>query len=253
MTTHAEASREAAVRAGIANLLGVVADNKYFLGRWLSQWAVGAPGLESAVAAAGIAQGHLGQARTLYPLVDDMLDGGFTSPDEGRSRHYSMAALDEPFATWGQTVATMYLVDPALDVVLNAVDPPGEELRRRLGRVLEESRFNARFARSRLVELTQRWQHGRSHLVGTLQRVMPEALCWFGPPDEPGVAVLRDAGVLRADGRQMRSAYLDAVAPTLLTNEYDVEVSGEPGDWTYEELPWDRWNPLQRRLEMTTA
>ena len=253
MTTHAEASREAAVTAGIANLLGVVADNKYFLGRWLSQWAVGAPGLESAVAAAGIAQGHLGQARTLYPLVDDMLDGGFPSPDEGRSRHYNMAALDDPFATWGQTVATMYLVDPALDVVLNAVDPPGEELGRRLGRVLEESRFNARFARSRLVELTQRWEHGRSHLVGTLQRVVPEALCWFGPPDEPGVTVLRDAGVLRADGRQMRTRYLDAVAPTLLANTYEVGVSGQPGDWTHEELPWDRWNPLQRRLETTTA
>jgi 1,2-phenylacetyl-CoA epoxidase catalytic subunit len=253
MTPHAEASREAAVTAGIANLLGVVADNKYFLGRWLSQWSVGAPGLESAVAAAGIAQGHLGQARTLYPLVDDMLDGGFPSPDEGRSRHYNMAALDEPFSTWGQTVATMYLVDPALDVVLKAVDPPGEELGRRLGRVLEESRFNARFARSRLVELTQRWEHGRSHLVGTLQRVVPEALCWFGPPDEPGVAVLRDAGVLRADGRQMRTMYLDAVAPTLLANGYEVGASGQPGDWTHEELPWDRWNPLQRRLETTTA
>src|SRR5665809_121068 len=81
------------------------------------------------------------------------------------TRRYNMAALDEPFATWGQTVATMYLVDPALDVVLRAVDPPGEELARRLGRVLEESRFNAEFARGRLLELTRRWEHGRSHLT----------------------------------------------------------------------------------------
>jgi 1,2-phenylacetyl-CoA epoxidase catalytic subunit len=260
-----EATLEAAVTAGIANLLGVVADNKYYLGRWLSQWAVGAPGLESAVAAAGIAQGHLGQARTLYPLVDDMLAGGFSSPDEGRTRHYNMSVLDEPFATWGQAVATMYLVDPALDAVLRVVDPPGDELRRRLGRVLEESRFNAMFARSRLIELTQRWEHGRSHLVATLERIVPEALCWFGPPDEEGVAVLVDAGVLHADGEQMRMMYLDAVAPTLLDNDYDIGVSegegegqraggrgsGERGRWTYEELPWERWNPLQRRLETT--
>jgi 1,2-phenylacetyl-CoA epoxidase catalytic subunit len=248
-----EASLEAAVTAGIANLLGVVADNKYFLGRWLSQWAVGAPGLESAVAAAGIAQGHLGQARTLYPLVDDMLAGGFPSPDEGRTRHYNMSALDEPFATWGQAVATMYLVDPALDVVLRVVDPPGDELRRRVARVLEESRFNATFARSRLVELTQRWEHGRGHLTGTLRRVVPEALCWFGPPAEQGVAVLVDAGVLRADGERMRTMYLDTVAPTLLDHGYEVGVSGARGRWTYEELPWDRWNPLQRRLETTTG
>lgn len=248
---HAEATQEAAVADGVANLLGVVADNKYYLGRWLSQWAVGAPGLESAVAAAGIAQGHLGQARTLYPLVDELIDGGFPSPDEGRTRRYNMAALDEPFATWGQTVATMFLVDPALDVVLRAVDPAGDELRRRLARVLDESRFNAEFARGRLVELTRRWEHGRSHLFGPLTTVMPEVLCWFGPDDEEGVATLCAAGVLRSDGPAMRAAYLDIVAPVLVELDYDVGVAGTPGDWTYEELPWEHWNPLQRRLETT--
>jgi 1,2-phenylacetyl-CoA epoxidase catalytic subunit len=167
---YAEATHEAAVDDGIANLLGVVADNKYHLGRWLSQWAVGAPGLESAVAAAGIAQGHLGQARALYPLVD---------------------------------------------------------------------------------ELTRRWEHGRSHLTGPLASVLPEVLCWFGPADEQGVRILREAGVLSADGAGMRRAYLDIVAPVLLELEYNVGVSGRPGDWTYEELPWQDWNPLQRRLETT--
>ena len=241
-----------AVADGMANLLGVVADNKYYLGRWLSQWAVGAPGLESGVAAAGIAQGHLGQARTLYPLIDELLDGRtFGSPDEGRTRRYNMAALDEPFATWGQTVATMYLVDPALDVVLRAVDPPGEELARRLGRVLEESRFNAEFARGRLLELTRRWEHGRSHLTAPLRTVLPETLCWFGPADEQGVAALRQAGVLRADSEQMRTAFLNAVAPPLLSAGYDVGISGEPDNWTYRELPWNRWNSLQRRLLTT--
>lgn len=249
---HADATLEVAVNDGIANLLGVVADNKYHLGRWLSQWAVGAPGLESAVAAAGIAQGHLGQARTLYPLVDDLLDGGFTPPGEGRTRQYNMAAVDEPFATWGQAVATMYLVDPALDVVLRAIDPPGEDLGRRLDRVLDESRYHAEFARGRLIELTTRWEHGRSHLVGPLRVVLPEVLCWFGPPDEQGVATLCEAGVLRSDGVRMRAAYLDAVAPTLVDHYYDAGVAGEPGAWTHEELPWTRWNPLQRRLETTT-
>jgi ring-1,2-phenylacetyl-CoA epoxidase subunit PaaC len=242
-----------AVNAGIANLLGVVADNKYFLGRWLSQWAVGAPGLESAIAAAGIAQGHMGQARALYPLVDGMLERGFPSPDEGRTRRYNMAALDEPFASWGQTVATMYLIDPALDVVLRALDPPGDELRRRLGRVLEESRFNFEFARGRLDELTHRWEHGRSHVQGPLASVLVEVLCWFGPPDERGVTTLCAAGALGADGRQMRTAYLDTVAPRLLADQYEVGITGEQGDWTYEELPWDRWNPLQRRLETATS
>ena len=250
---YAEATREAAVDDGIANLLGVVADNKYRLGRWLSQWAVGAPGLESAVAAAGIAQGHLGQARALYPLVDELIDGGFARPDEGRTRRYNMAAVDEPFETWAQAVATMFLVDPALDVVLRALHPPSEDQGRRLDRVLDESRFNTEFARGRLVELTRQWEHGRSHLVGPLTTVLPEVLCWFGPDGEDGVHILRQAGVLSADNAEMRTAYLDIVAPVLLQLGYDVGVTGAPGDWTYEELPWQDWNPLQRRLETMTG
>lgn len=252
MAPHAPDATGQAVNDGIANLLGVVADNKYHLGRWLSQWVVGAPGLESAVAAAGIAQGHLGQARALYPLVDGLLDDGFAPPDAGRARRYNMAALDEPFTTWGQAVATMYLVDPALDVVLRAIDPPGADLGRRIDRVLDESRYHAAFARGRLIELTTRWQHGRSHLIGPLRTVLPEVLCWFGPPDEAGVATLCAAGVLRSDGERMRTDYLDAVAPTLLAHDYAVGVAGEPDAWICEELPWAHWNRLQRRLETTT-
>lgn len=246
---YAEASREAAVDDGVANLLGVVADNKYYLGRWLSQWAVGAPGLESAVAAAGIAQGHLGQARALYPLVDELIDGGFGRPDEGRTRRYNMSAVDEPFETWAQAVATMFLVDPALDVVLRVLDPPTDDQARRLDRVLDESQFNTEFARGRVIELTRRWEHGRSHLAGPLADVLPEVLCWFGPDGEEGVRILCSVGVLSADNAGMRAAYLDIVGPVLQELEYDVGVSGRPGEWTYEELPWEDWNQLQRRLE----
>ena len=108
------------VAAGLANLLTVVGDNKYYLGRWLSQWAVGAPGLESAVAAAAIAQGHLGQARTLFPFIDEFAGEGVSigGPDSGRTRRYNLGVLDEPFATWAQAVAVLFLVDPALDVLL---------------------------------------------------------------------------------------------------------------------------------------
>jgi ring-1,2-phenylacetyl-CoA epoxidase subunit PaaC len=38
--------------AALVNLLVVLADNKYWLGRHLSEWAVGAPSLEVAVASA---------------------------------------------------------------------------------------------------------------------------------------------------------------------------------------------------------
>lgn len=240
------------VAAGLANLLGVVADNTYFLGRHLSEWAVGAPGLESAVAAAGIAQGHLGQARALHPFVDELVPGGFPSPDQGSRRLYRLAALDEPFATWGQCVATLYLVDPALEAVLRAVAVPREDVMRRIARVLDESRLHADFARGRLRELVTRWEHGRSHVAAHLRPVMTEVLCWFGPPGEEGVAALVAAGALTADAEGLRQRYLDTVMPTLLELDLDVGVWGDQGAWCYEELPWSQWNRLQRRLETTS-
>jgi 1,2-phenylacetyl-CoA epoxidase catalytic subunit len=243
------------VAAGLANLIGVVGDNKYHLGRWLSHWAVGAPGLESAVAAAAIAQGHLGQARTLFPFVDELAgqDVSIGPPDTGRVRRYNLAVLDEPFETWARAVAVLFLVGPALDVVLRSVRPPQAELPRRLDRILEESRFHHDFATGRLEELTTRWERGRAQLEPCLHATITEVLCWFGPPGEPGVETLYATGVLRARNEQLRQRFLDAVAPVLIAHGYAVDLGGRPGKWTYEELPWDRWNPLQRRLETTTA
>ena len=56
----------------LVNLILVLADNKYFLGRRLSEWCPGGPSLESSVAAAALAQEELGHARALYPLLEEM-------------------------------------------------------------------------------------------------------------------------------------------------------------------------------------
>jgi ring-1,2-phenylacetyl-CoA epoxidase subunit PaaC len=245
----------AEVAAGLANLIGVVGDNKYYLGRWLSEWAVGAPGLENAVAAAAIAQGHLGQARTLFPFIDELAGGDVSigSPDTGRTRRYCLSVLDEPFETWARAVAVLYLVGPALDVLLRSVRPPQAELARRLDRTLDEARFHHDFATGRLDELTTRWEHGRAQLEPHLGTTLVEVLCWFGPADEPGVEALHAAGVLTLRNEPLRQRFLDVVAPKLRAHGYALGVDGAPGRWTYEELPWERWNPLQRRLETAAA
>lgn len=243
---------EPAVGAGVANLLGVVADNKYWLGRHLSQWAVGTPGLESAVSCAAIAQGHLGQSRAVRPIADELAGEGVDlgrPEDSARRRRYNMAALDEGFDTWVEAVGTLFVVDPALDTVMRSLGGVADELDRRVARVLDESSFNLDFARGRVIELCTVYPASRDELVDVLRRVLLEALCWFGPQGEQGVGALVDAGVLTRDNEQMRQAYLDLVAPTLHAQDLDVGIGGEPGAWTHEELPWDRWTSLTRRLD----
>jgi ring-1,2-phenylacetyl-CoA epoxidase subunit PaaC len=103
--------------AALVNLLVVLADNKYWLGRHLSEWAVGAPSLEVAVASAAIAQGELGQARVLYPLLDELPFPGPVDPTE-RERAYQVSLLDRPFPTWPHAVSALLLVDSAITTML---------------------------------------------------------------------------------------------------------------------------------------
>lgn len=237
---------------GLANLLVVVGDNKHWMARWLSQWAVGAPGLESAVAAAAIAQGHFGQARALLPFVEQFLSDHELQGPEERERRYNVTALDEPFTSWAQAVVTLFLVDTGLNVVLRSVQQTQPELARRIGRVLDESQFYRDFAAGRLADLTRNWEHGRSQIEPHVVPILTEMLCWFGPPQEPGVEHLVTQEVLTLDNDGMRQAFLDDVAPALLGLDYDIPVAGHRGAWTWETLPWDRWNSLQRRLEEPT-
>ena len=53
----------------MASLVSSLADNKAALGRRYAEWAVSAPTLESAVAAAAMAQDEIGHARSTYPVL----------------------------------------------------------------------------------------------------------------------------------------------------------------------------------------
>ena len=229
----------------LVNLIVVLADNKWSLGFHLSEWAVGAPVLESGVATAAIAQGHMGQARVLYPLLEEL---GFPMSDEGDRRRYRVSAVDDPFPSWPHVVAALLAVDGALNTLLLSLQRSrSEQLARRVGRMLEEERFQRDFAEGRVRELCA-FPGGRDFLQERVDAVLPEMLCWFGPPGEPGVAALAEEGLLVGDGDRWRQDYLDRVAPVLLEADVALPLRRAGTTWEIDDLPWDRWNPLQRRL-----
>src|SRR3954471_13366011 len=67
--------------ACMASLVASLADNKAALGRRYAEWAVSAPTLESAVAAAAMAQDELGHARSTYPVLKAL--GGEAAEETG--------------------------------------------------------------------------------------------------------------------------------------------------------------------------
>src|ERR1700744_6413373 len=89
---------DAAARDAMISFVGSLADNKAALGRRYGEWAVSAPTLESAVAAAAMAQDELGHARSTYPVLKAL---GVEAGDEGlEGRGNRLALLDSELPDW---------------------------------------------------------------------------------------------------------------------------------------------------------
>ncbi len=241
--------------AGLVNMIVVLADTKYALGRRLAEWAVGPPTLEGSVAGAAIGQQLLGQARVLYPVLEQLpaTDLGLPGDESGRTRRYNMTFLDEPWPTWAHAVCSLFLANSACNVVLRALrESAHADLAKRVARMLEDERFQTQYSAGRVRELVNRYAAGRRLLQECVDETFPEVLAWFGPADEPGVRALGGAGFVAGDNEQWRRTWLDAVGPVLdeLAIGFPAHRS-ESGRWEWGDVPWQKWNPLQRRLEAT--
>ncbi len=240
--------------AALVNLIAVIGDNQYFLGRRVSEWADAAPLLESAAACAAITQDKLGHSRAIYPLLEELPWPKAPTGLQGevdRARRYSVSFLDEPLPSWSNVVAALALVGPAVNVVLESVEHSRyEALARRAHRILDEEKLTSAYAES-LVRQISYEERGRKLLQERVDELFPEMLCWFGPDGEPGIESLRAEGLANMGNEEMRQRYLDRVVPLLQECGIEVPVKRNQRDdgWEYGELPWNQWNQLQRRLE----
>jgi 1,2-phenylacetyl-CoA epoxidase catalytic subunit len=227
----------------LANLVVAVADNKYFLAHRLAGWGVGAPALESAVACTAIAQEEAGHARGLYSLLEefppDLRPLPLERGDE-RPRKYAVSFLLDESDSWYRAVASLALIDLALTTLLEACTASSlPELRKRSTRILGDERFHARYVEGRLRELGAAQAEAHA-LEDELAVLLPETLCWFGPPREPGLELLVAAGLVAESNDELRGRFLDVLS--VQTRDAGLRLP-ETGD-----LPWERWNSLERRL-----
>jgi ring-1,2-phenylacetyl-CoA epoxidase subunit PaaC len=240
--------------AALVNLIAVIGDNVYFLGRRVSEWADAGPLLESTAACAAITQDKLGQSRAIYPLLEDL---PWPNPPTGlqgevdRARRYSVSFLDDPLPSWTNVVAALALVGPAVNTVLEAVEHSRyEALARRAHRILDEERLTSAYAES-LVRQIAYEERGRKLFQERVDELLPEMLCWFGPDGEEGIEALGLEGLISMGNEEMRQRYLDKVVPLLQECGIEIPVRHSESEkrWEYGELPWSEWNQLQRRLE----
>jgi len=253
MSAQALAVKNEETMAALVNLIVCVTDNKYFLGRRVSEWCTGAPTLEAGVACAAIAQEELGTVRAIQPLLNELSWRRAPKPLEregDRERKYCVSFLDKPYATWAEMVAAMALVDTATTTLLaHLVNSRYEPLARRAARAVEAERFHLGFVEGQVRDLVV-GPGGRERLKEAVEKNLAEVLCWFGPPGEPGVTALREEGLLTGSNEELRQAFLQRLVPLLLEGGVEVPVQWNVAEqrWEYGNLPWNRWNSLQRRF-----
>ena len=248
MSTRFEPAVRPAEAAALANLVVAVADNKYFLARGLARWGVGAPALESAVACTAIAQEEAGHARGLYSLLEGFPEELRPLPlerQDDRERKYAVSFLLEASDSWYRAVAATALMDLAMTTLLEAcVDSSFGELRKRADRILGDESFHQRYVEGRLRELAASPAEG-AVLEEELAALLPETLCWFGPPRERGLELLVAAGIVARGNDELRKSFLEGLRAQTGRAGLRLPEIGE--------LPWERWSNLERRLKAEPA
>jgi 1,2-phenylacetyl-CoA epoxidase catalytic subunit len=234
--------------AALAHLVVAVADNKYVLAHRLAAWGVGAPALESAVACTAIAQEEAGHARGLYSLLEDIPSALRPVPlerEDDRDRKYAVSYLLNGSDSWYRAVAALALMDLAMTTLLEACTSSSvPELRKRADRILSDERFHSRYVEGRLRELGASPAECAA-LEEELAALLPETLCWFGPPAEAGMEVLVGAAVVAHGNDELRERFLEGLRAQ--TDRACVHLPD------IGELPWERWSKLERRLTSESA
>jgi ring-1,2-phenylacetyl-CoA epoxidase subunit PaaC len=243
VNTPFEPAARPAEAAALANLVVAIADSKYFLAHRLAGWGVGAPALESAVACTAIAQEEAGHARGLYSLLEELPSTLRPVPLEradDRERKYTVSFLLEGSDSWYRAVAALALMDLAMTTLLEAcADSSFAALRKRADRILGDEQFHARYVDGRLRELGASPAEAAA-LEDELAALLPETLCWFGPPMEQGLELLVAAEIVSTRNDELRAIFLDVLRA-------QAERAGLRPPETGE-LPWERWSSLERRL-----
>lgn len=236
-------------------MLASLADNKQFLGRRYAFWSSGAPALESAVAAAAMTQDEIGHARTLYPLLEAFTQGQ-SDPTQldpmTRTLRWHVAVLDRDFRGWSDFVATNFLLDSALTTMVTAAQEARyEPLRARARKMVQEEQAHFVHGQGWVQRLARAGGAVRAALIAALNWQWEEVLCWFGPPDAPGMAHLLAEGIIDATPDDLRHRYLARVMPVLQAVEIPMLVAHDPATdrWRPRQaLPWSRWQAEARRL-----
>jgi 1,2-phenylacetyl-CoA epoxidase catalytic subunit len=219
----------------MVSLVGSLADNKAALGRRYAEWAVSAPTLESAVAAAAMAQDELGHSRSTYPVLKAL--GGETDEVFGGDRRLKL--LDDELPDWNAFIAANLLVDGVLTTFVAAcVGSSVEQMAARAKKILQEEgshRVHGEAWAKRLCRGDQ-----RDAFLARVRETWEEAGRWLGPDDDPAYAAALEAGEVKQTAAHQRALVRDWLVGILAAEGVTLELP--------DPIDYSNWDPERRRL-----
>lgn len=221
----------------MGTMVASLADNKAALGRHYAEWAVSAPTLESAVAAAAMAQDELGHARSTYPVLKTL---GFDVEESRFGGDRRMALLDEEFADWTTFIAANLVVDGTLTTFVVACESSSvTQLGQRAKKILQEEGSHRTHAEAWARRICRAEDSDTDQLVEAVESGWRETGLWLGPEDEVGAALAVEEGLIDRDIGAQRDLMRGWLTDLFAAAGVSLELA-DPGDWS-------DWDPDRRR------
>jgi ring-1,2-phenylacetyl-CoA epoxidase subunit PaaC len=231
-TTPSAAAADPAATATMISLIGSLADNKGALGRRYGEWAVSAPTIESAVAAAAMAQDELGHARSTYPVLAKL---GVSRRDEGLDAGHPLAVLAQELPDWASVIAANAVVDGILTTfVASARNSSIEPLAQRARKILQEEGAHRVHAEAWLKRMCRAGGEDRALIRQRVEEMWAHASRWPGPDDDAGYRAAVAEGMLDEGPAQVRRQVRHWLT-ALMDGEGHPVTLPDPSDWSH----WD--------------
>ncbi len=218
--------------ATMISLVGSLAENKSALGRRYGEWAVSAPTIESAVAAAAMAQDELGHARATYPVLAKL---GVERDDEGLDAGHPLRVLEHELPDWASFIAANLVIDGVLTTfVASARDSSLEPLAQRARKILQEEGAHKIHAQGWARRFCRAGGRDRELLLERIGEMWAQACRWPGPTDHPGYGEAVQRGMV-SEGPAFVRGRVRSWLEALLAGEGATVPLPEPRDFS----EWD--------------
>jgi 1,2-phenylacetyl-CoA epoxidase catalytic subunit len=216
----------------IISLIGSLADNKGALGRRYGEWAVSAPTIESAVAAAAMAQDELGHARSTYPVLAKL---GVQRSEEGLDAGHPLPAIAVELPDWASFIAANLVVDGILTTfVASGRDSSIEPFAARARKILQEEGAHRVHAEAWLRRIRRAGGADLELLLARIEQMWEQAARWPGQDDDPGYAQAIARGMVSEGPAAIR----ERVRAWLRAGGVELPLS--------DPVSWEGWDPERR-------